>query len=56
MDINSLFISSIPLILDYLKRFTAVIWAEDRAYIIAFILFALICFFLKSKMNKKHYH
>ena len=56
MDVGSLFLSSIPSMMDGLKRFAAIIWAEDKTYIIAFILFAFICFFLNSKMKKKHYH
>lgn len=47
---------SISKALDLLKEWVVMIWEEDYPYIIAFILFAIICMFLNSKIKKSHSH
>lgn len=54
MDTASLFLSSIPAALDSLKRIVAYIWAEDRAYIMAFLAFVLTYSSFSSLLKKKY--
>ena len=56
MDIASIFKSSIPKALDGMIRIAAILWAEDKTYIIAFTMFAIICAFLTYKIKKKNHY